>query len=183
MHATRLTVALLTILFIHATAFAQYTPNDHTPPPAPPTPVPASHAIYTELGGPGMLLSLNFDTRLTKSKDGLGIRAGIGSNLSGDPSFVSIPVGLNYLAGHGGNYFELGAGATYVNIGSSEPNALYSIGGKDYHNPAHLLFGNLVLGYRRQPTHGGLNVRAGISPYVGKGTVGMLPYLSLGYNF
>jgi hypothetical protein len=130
-----------------------------------------------------MLLSLNYDFRLTRRKDGLGIRAGVGSNLGNEPSLFTIPIGLNYLAGHGGNFFELGAGTTLVDIRNVDFSHRFSLGGHDYQRPAHFFLGNAVLGYRYQPTHGGLNIRAGITPYFGDGNGGVIPYFSLGYNF
>ena len=176
---------LITLLLTGSFAFSQ---DEYDGPPSqnlipPVTPPPASHAIYAELGGPGMLLSLNYDSRLSSRKDGLGIRAGIGTSFGKDPSFVSVPVGLNYLVGHGGNYFEGGAGITYVDIDNATPNQRFSIGNKDYDHTARLVFGNIVLGYRHQVSDAGVNVRAGISPFFGGGTAGMLPYFSLGYNF
>jgi hypothetical protein len=187
MNLTRLTrtfLAIMVLLCLRLSSFCQYT--DHSPNVSqnqPPPPAPASHAIYTEIGGPGMLLSLNYDTRLTQRKDGFGIRAGVGYSFGGNPSFFSVPVGLNYLAGHGGNFFELGAGATFVDIEGADFGHRYSIGGESFDHPARVFFGNSVLGYRYQPSHGGLNVRAGISPYFGSGAGGILPYFSLGYNF
>lgn len=144
---------------------------------------PATHAIFTELGGPGMHLSLNYDTRIQGRKDGWGIRVGLGSNLNTNPTFFSVPVGLNYLAGHGGNYFEIGGGATYVSLGRTTGDVRYTLGNKDYTGPAHLFFGNMVMGYRRQPTHGGFNFRVGFAPCFGMSMFTMFPYFAVGCNF
>ncbi len=142
-----------------------------------------NHAIYAELGGQGMELSLNYDTRLSRKKDGWGLRVGVGDNLSNSPGLITIPVGVNYLIGHGGNYFEMGAGETFASIGKVPPNTEISIGNQEYHSSRKLLFENVVLGYRRQPTSGGLSFRTGLSPCFGGGRLGMLLFLSLGCNF
>lgn len=47
----------------------------------------ARQAIYTELGGAGLVLSLNYDTRLTKKEGGLGMRGGIGYSFRPIPRF------------------------------------------------------------------------------------------------
>jgi len=147
------------------------------------TPKPATYAIFTEVGGPGMQLSLNFDTRIQGREDGWGIRLGLGTNLGSNPNFFSLPVGVNYLAGEDGNYFEIGGGVTYVHIGSSTDNAGYHIGSKDFYGPAQLFFGNVVLGYRRQPADGGFHFRAGFAPSFGMNMFSMFPYIGVGCSF
>src|SRR5688500_774877 len=75
----------------------------------------AAKSIYVELGGPG-LASVNYDTRFTKTDGGIGGRVGVGYfNIDGE-QILTIPLGLTYLLSKDQkNYFEIGAGGTYVN--------------------------------------------------------------------
>jgi hypothetical protein len=143
----------------------------------------APQAIYTELGGAGLLLSLNYDSRFSKRVDGLGFRVGVGYSFTNDPSFFTVPVGLNYLLGRNGNYFEVGAGVTYVGLSSNNGDAFVSIGNNDLTNKTSFLFTTISFGYRRQPINGGFNFRGGFTPVFVEGQSGIAPYISLGYNF
>ena len=68
--------------------------------------------IFVELGGNGLLGSINYNRQISK-KPGLGIRAGVGSYGIG---FPTIPVGVNYLIPLIGkhSFLDLGLGATYT---------------------------------------------------------------------
>lgn len=143
----------------------------------------APQAVFTELGGAGLLVSLNYDSRFTKRVDGLGFRVGIGYSFTNDPSFVTVPVALNYLLGRKGNYFEIGAGVTYVTLSSNNGNEFISIGNNDLNNKTSFLFETISFGYRRQPVNGGFNFRGGFTPLFVEGQSGIAPYISLGYNF
>lgn len=139
----------------------------------------SAKAVYAEIGGPG-LASANFDMRFSQAEDGFGGRIGVGGfSLSDDESRASIftiPVGLNYLLGKDGkNYFEVGAGFTY--IGGSAKDDFSS----DNFSSS---FGNLTLGYRLAPQDGGFMFKAQITPVFGKGF--FIPYyagLGFGYKF
>jgi hypothetical protein len=143
----------------------------------------STHAIYTEVGGQGAFFSVNYDSRLTSRVDGLGFRVGVGYGVSSTPCYVSFPVGLNWLAGSGGNYFEFGAGATYINLTSVVPGSGVGFANKTWNSDQHFLCASTVIGYRRQPGDGHLSVRTGLAPLFGGGAVMLLPYLSLGWCF
>lgn len=134
-------------------------------------------AAFVELGGNGLIVSFNYDTRLQNRPDGWGLRVGAGGLAAGnDFTFVSVPVQVNYLAGRNGNYFEVGAGITYSN-------------GRFWGIDDSRLFGTTTFGYRHQPVNGGFLFRAGLTPIF---TVNdndgpfFIPYfagISLGYAF
>ena len=135
-------------------------------------------AAYAEIGGPG-LASANFDMRFAKKEDGLGWRVGVGGFTINDgfgdnTSIFTIPVGINYLLGKDEkNYFEIGAGFTYI-------SAKGNTGGGNFNSS----FGNLTLGYRHAPAAGGFFFKAEITPVFGKGF--FIPYyagLGFGYKF
>src|SRR5664279_3560370 len=131
----------------------------------------AAKAAYAEIGGPG-LASVNFDMRFAKQEDGFGGRIGIGGfsiGNSGDRvGIVTVPVGLNYLIGKDKkNYFELGAGFTYVHAKATTNSSSANF---------HSSFGNLTLGYRLAPEKGGFFFKAEITPVFGDGF--FLPYFA-----
>ena len=136
--------------------------------------------IYAELGGPG-IASINYDMRIMKKQDGLGFRVGVGGfsysdNFSGDHiSLLTVPVGLNYLLGKDGkNFFELGAGFTYLHTNDPTGSG----------NAFNGSFGILTLGYRLAPARGGFVFKAAITPIFGNGF--FIPYyagVGFGYKF
>ncbi len=141
----------------------------------------AAKAAYAELGGPG-LASINYDMRFKKEEGGLGFRVGVGGFSLSDgykgsnAGVLLVPVGLNYLIGKDQkNYFEIGAGFTYVNASA-----------KDNFNSSNFStsFGNLTLGYRLAPAKGGFFFKAQMTPVFGKGF--FIPYwagIAFGYKF
>ena len=141
----------------------------------------AAKAVYVELGGAG-LASVNYDMRLMKKEDGIGFRVGLGGFAVSDgyndnrTSVLLFPVEVNYLLGKDQkNYFEIGAGATFVSLKDT-----YS-GNKDKFTTT---FGHLYFGYRLQPKNGGFLFRAGLTPVFAQGT--FIPYwagISFGYKF
>jgi hypothetical protein len=120
----------------------------------------AAKALYAELGGPG-LASINYDMRFKKEEAGLGFRVGVGGYSLQGTSLFTLPVGINYLIGKDQkNYFEIGAGFTYVNYKDN-----YFTSGDNFSSS----FGNLTLGYRIQPAKGGFFFKAEITPVFGSG--------------
>ncbi len=139
----------------------------------------AAKCAYVELGGPG-LASINYDTRFSKTEGGLGGRIGIGGfSIRDAGTVVTVPVGLNYLLGKDGkNYFEIGAGYSYVHA-STSGDVVFGDGGN-----SSASFGHLSFGYRLQPANGGFTFRAAVVPIFGSGF--FIPYyagLSFGYKF
>ncbi len=135
----------------------------------------AAKCAYVEIGGPG-LASVNFDTRFSKGEAGLGGRIGVGGFKADNVGLFTLPIGLNYLLGKDNkNYFEIGAGFTYVHLSDHED---------DFNGDFDGSFGHLSFGYRLQPVNGGFTFRAAIVPVFGNG--GFIPYyagISFGYKF
>ena len=77
------------------------------------------NTVYFEIGGNGLVLSLNYERQIT-SKPGLGFHAGVA--LSGDkPAF---PLGAKYLfdLGKQKSFLEVGAGVTLADQNTWETN-------------------------------------------------------------
>jgi len=144
----------------------------------------SAKSIFFEIGGPG-LASVNYDMRLQNKEDGIGFRVGVGGfslrddfyNSSQRTGLLTIPVAVNYLLGKDKrNYFEIGAGATYVSLTNED----------EFSDDSQFSssFGHLHFGYRLQPQNGGFTFRAGMTPIFNSN--GFIPYyvsLSFGYKF
>ena len=113
--------------------------------------------------------------RFQNKENGLGFRVGIGGFSIDGSSSLFVPLGLNYLISKDDkNYFELGAGVTFVSTNASPSD------GVDFNSN----FGHLYFVYRRQPKKGGFLFRAAIVPIFGKDF--FLPFyagVSCGYKF
>ncbi len=130
--------------------------------------------IYVELLGPGGLYSVNYDGRLGRKEKGLGVRLGFSAAYADGSGFLTFPLGLNYLAGSNGNYFEFGAGPTIAT--SSD---VFEESGDET-----VVWGHLTLGYRRQAYRKkGITWRVAFTPVFGDGF--FLPWVgtSIGYRF
>ncbi len=154
-----------------------------------------NQSFYGELGGPGILFSMNYDRRFTKSKFGIGGRAGLGF-VSGytddyvyDPngnyytsgrnrSVVTVPVQINYLFGkeNSVNALEIGAGATF--LGRKSNFLDFTDRGDDPQ-----VLGTAAFMYRRIPKDGGFSWRLGFTPLFANGYIQPFGAASLGYNF
>lgn len=127
----------------------------------------AKTAVFVEGLGNGITFTFNYDTRV---KDRLGIRAGIGyiGNLSGDGGITAIPLMANYLLGSGGNYFDIGLGATVLTGDILDSYILMTFS----------------FMYRKQPPGGGFMWKAGFAPFFAEGVfIPYFPGVSLGYSF
>lgn len=141
-------------------------------------------ALFLELGGNGIIYSINYEHRLQAVGNGLGLRIGIGyadSKFNSGRrrttalSFITIPAEVNILLGNNGKYFELGMGATYF-------SGNLNIGGVLLQDN---LIGTMVIGYRKQPLKSGLLFKIAMTPIYTK-SVGFMPLffgLSIGYSF
>lgn len=130
--------------------------------------------IYLEAGGSGIIYSINYDGRLTKMENGIGIRVGIGgASYSGD-GYLAIPLQLNYLLGSKGQYLELGAGITYLSVSDIFFDNTSSSN----------VAGSFVIGFRKQPFgKKGLTWRIAFTPFVGFGAVQPWAGASVGFRF
>ena len=155
----------------------------------------ASNSLFIEGGGPGLLYSVNYELLFD---DDSGIRVGFSyqplsaaassGGGSGKASVITVPILATYLASFGSSALELGGGATLIRAdGAASGNGLaVSSAGTN-------VLGTAILGYRRQPLEGGIQLRIGLEALVGKGLalsnpdpnkVGILPwmYLSIGFS-
>ncbi len=121
---------------------------------------PPKHAFFAEIGGNGLLFSINYNYRLG---DKFGLRGGIGfaggkenygsSGFTYNNSIFTIPLSANLLLGKNGKYFELGAGITLVSEKIEFLEREYSP-----------ITGTLTFAFRYQPLGGGFMFNVGLTP-------------------
>ena len=153
--------------------------------------------VYTELGGAGVVFSINYDSRFQKGADrGFGYRVGLGFGIADfydnydyvddyynssyeTRSYVTIPLGVNYVFGKkkSAHAFEVGAGMTIltreVDLYNFDDNS-----GKGY------LIGHTSFMYRRKPINGGFTWRIGFTPIIGTaGSISPSAAVGFGYTF
>lgn len=122
------------------------------------------NTIFLEAGGPGGLVSINYELNFKK----MGVHLGYGSFLL--PPVQSIPFGLSYFVGNGNHKLELGLGATRA-WGPPEDNS-DSLIFEDFIENIFLaegfgpeFLGNAIIAYRYQRVRGpGPFFRAGFTP-------------------
>jgi hypothetical protein len=150
----------------------------------------APNAIYLDLGGPGLIYSLNYDrafgdvaVRLGFSYISISATATSGtSTATASATMITVPLTASYIGiGSKTHIFELGAGLTFMYLGAGA-DGLYG-SDESASASAFLPVGTALVGYRLQPKDGGFMFRVGASPLFGAG--GALPwgYLSLGATF
>lgn len=120
------------------------------------TELKGARSVYGEIGGPG-LFSVNYDFRFQKSQSGLGMRLGLGGIGFLNAGVFTLPVGLNYLSGKEGHYFEAGAGASLLSLSNGETV---------FDANSSTVIGYLSLGYRYQPIKKGFTGRVFLSPLI-----------------
>jgi hypothetical protein len=149
--------------------------------------------FYVELGGPGVYMSANFDSRFNPNERlGFGYRLGAGFGTAdfktGQPNqwgweesvtrtYYSIPAGLNYVFGKpdSNKTFEVGAGFSFL----TRKVSLYNYGNEE--KPGNVI-GFLTFMYRSVPVNGGYSFRIGFTPIIG--TSGDLcPMGSIGFGY
>lgn len=158
---------ILSILFIFQKVQAQQTIDSGTG---------RAQNVFIELGGQGLVLTANYDTRFSNKRNGIGGRAGIGYIAVDGDRLTTIPVGVNYLLGKGRNFFEIGLGATYIGTSGNDDSIFFD------ENTSNFV-GTMSFSYRLQPINSGFAFRGGITP-IFSGDF-FFPYygVSLGYTF
>lgn len=112
--------------------------------------------VYGEFLGSGLIFSAHYDFRFGRKQNGWGMRTGLGFFGGSGGGILSVPIGINHLAGKGPHYFESGIGYTLAAF----------TGDTDFLDGS----GSLLmpsLGYRYQPLSKGFVARVYLGPLVG----------------
>jgi len=113
--------------------------------------------IFLELGGDGIIYSINYERLLTENialRGGIGITPGM---IFIDGTFFGIPLTVSYLIGGGRSKLELGLGVTYFTV---EDAAIFGIPAGDFSFAA--LTG--IVGYRGSSRDRGFVFRIAFTP-------------------
>ena len=154
----------------------------------------ANKVFYTEIGGAGVIMSANFDSRFKSNERlGFGYRIGVGFGYgefedrieypdmvviskSYNKTYYSIPAGLNYVFGkpNDRNTFEVGAGVTFL----TRKTTVYPFERGEAGNA----IGHLSFMYRIMPLNGGFSFRIGFTPIIGTGG-DLFPSGTVGFGY
>lgn len=128
----------------------------------------ARPALYLEGGGPGLLLSLNYEHRIAEA---LALRIGFGFALLG----YTLPIALNMLCFSAPHHLELGVGVAPGEFALPLPG----------YPPTPVVLLVAHVGYRFSPPGGGFLFRIGFTPLFLPRTGQILPWgaIALGYAF
>lgn len=134
--------------------------------------------MYLEVGGPGLAISANYDTRFKKERNGWGYRVGLGYFASGGNNVLTVPFQINYLIGEHSHMLELGAGTTFLNSnGTNVGNSKFEF------DKVTGFIATAAIGYRFQPEHKGINVRIAFVPILYDEGIIAAGGISVGYTF
>src|SRR5262245_13870925 len=78
--------------------------------------VQGNKSVFLEIFGNGIVFSANYDMRFAKKENGFGFRAGLVFYPATifNSSFLTLPIGVNHLAGKGPHHLESGLGVTFI---------------------------------------------------------------------
>jgi hypothetical protein len=133
--------------------------------------------VFLEVGGPGLALTVNYDTRFGNRRDGWGYRVGAGYYNTGANWVASAPLQINYLYGTGSSFLEVGAGTTFVRSVGSTNGSFFQ-----FDNITGFI-GTATLGYRYQQDNGGINFRIAFVPILYDEGLIAAGGFSIGYTF
>ncbi|MBK8427283.1 MAG: hypothetical protein IPL27_15460 [Lewinellaceae bacterium] len=161
------TVVILGIFFIFSTLSFAQSPFK-------------KNAIFGELGGNGLLASINYERQLS-SKPGFGVRLGMGF-YGVKPTHLTVPAGVNYLIPlkKNNSFLDLGFGLTF-----SSANVRLVLASDDgAQNKEKNIHVNVIpgIGFRRH-TSKNMMWRFGLTPIINDN--GVIPFLgfALGKQF
>jgi hypothetical protein len=132
---------------------------------------------YLEVGGPGLAISANYDSRFNKQRDGWGYRIGLGGFIAGGNNVITVPFQINYLIGEHSSMFEVGAGTTFLSSRGDNKGKTWEF------DKITGFIATGTIGYRYQPQHKGINFRLAFVPILYD--EGIIPAggISVGYTF
>ncbi|MEO6849641.1 MAG: hypothetical protein ABI203_03685, partial [Mucilaginibacter sp.] len=137
-----------------------------------------AQSVYLEVGGAGLAISGNYDTRFAKARNGWGYRIGLGYFGSGGNTVFTVPFQVNYLIGEHSHMLEFGAGTTFLNsTGTNVGNSKFEF------DQVTGFIATASIGYRYQPPGKGINIRIAFVPILYD--EGIIPAggISVGYTF
>ncbi len=128
----------------------------------------SKNAVYAEILGAGVLYSVNYERFIS---DDFTVRIGISSfsirynDGKGHSNFLIVPLVANYQVGHGNSKLEIGAGIDYVSDNAFSLGDITRTQVESKQSSAGvIIIGSL--GYRYQPSDGGMHFRIFVTPFL-----------------
>jgi hypothetical protein len=133
--------------------------------------------VYLEVGGAGLAISANYDSRFGDQRDGWGYNIGVGGFVSGGNKVVTVPFQLNFLIGDNSSMIEAGVGATFLHSTGDNKGKTW-----EFDNITGFVATGSI-GYRYQPQQKGISFRVAFVPILYD--EGIIPAggISVGYTF
>ena len=160
-----LLILVLSILIVPCQSNAQYS-----------LAAPKQNQVYLELGGNGVIYSINYERLLSENfslRGGFGITPGF---FFVEGTFIDIPVTASYLIGSERSKLEMGLGATFLASSNVEVFGLDS-------NDQSLIILTGIVGYR-YISPSGFVFRIFFTPlYSSEGDPPFVPYFGLSFGF
>ena len=130
------------------------------------------NAIYVEAFGAGILYSVNYERFVSKDftfRIGFSLFPTNSNSGKDQSSLIFVPLIANFLLGEGNSKLEIGAGITYL-VDNAESSGDISQASTTTQSSSGVVFVGSI-GYRYQPSDGGLHFRLVatplLSPYTG----------------
>ena len=132
---------------------------------------------YLQVGGAGLAISANYDSRFNAERNGWGYTVGIGGFSSEGNSVITVPFQINYLIGEHSSMLQVGGGATFLHSTGNSTGKTWSFD----RITGFVATGSV--GYRYQPEHKGISFKIEFVPILYD--EGIIPAggVSIGYTF
>ena len=133
--------------------------------------------MFLEVGGAGLAISANYDSRFNAERNGWGYRVGVGGFVSGGNNVITVPFQVNYLMGEHSSMLEIGGGTTFLSSRGDNKGKTWEF------DKVTGFIATGSIGYRYQPEHKGLSFRIAFVPILYD--EGLIPAggISVGYTF
>jgi len=134
-------------------------------------------SYYLQIGGAGLAISANYDTRFNEERNGWGYTVGIGGFSAEGNSVITVPFQVNYLIGEHASMLQVGGGATFLHSTGNNTGKTWSF------DKITGFVATGSLGYRYQPEQKGISFKVEFVPIMYN--EGIIPAggISIGYTF
>jgi len=134
-------------------------------------------SYYLQIGGAGLAISANYDSRFNAERNGWGYTVGIGGFSSEGNSVITVPFQINYLIGEHSSMLQVGGGATFLRSTGNNTGKTWSFD----RITGFVATGSF--GYRYQPEQKGISFKVEFVPILYD--EGIIPAggISIGYTF
>lgn len=134
-------------------------------------------SYYLQIGGAGLAISANYDTRFNEERNGWGYTVGIGGFSAEGNSVITVPFQVNYLIGEHASMLQVGGGATFLHSTGNNTGKTWSF------DKITGFVATGSVGYRYQPEQKGISFKVEFVPIMYNEGVIPAGGISIGYTF